>query len=325
VIVDSEAEFWLQSNGFDNATIPLILNTWRAEIVPVFRKLNIGSITEAYVFGVLARPEAKAKLLSIGLEDGDADLELTLAEKRNPEAFGQGLPPPAKILTPGVLSELLVVGLITAQVMTDRLVAQHYTLRMPPLTQAAQLALQPFVRRLPQWHRTGRYCWPHHGCAGLQPSKPGLQSRKCALDCNHRAEENPPEPPEPEPAKQLGLNNLEELLIGGWITAVQMTDRLIALNYTHEGAAARAGRRLRLHLIPPLSQSSIERAVLVALITDAQAVANPKLGFTHNTLLMIETLHAEFPPVVPPPPAEPGRHTDRWRVGRFTHWGTHHG
>src|SRR3972149_3765670 len=53
VITDSEAAFWLKEEQLDPTSIEIILRTWKAQIAPKFRKLNVNTITAAYVEGMV--------------------------------------------------------------------------------------------------------------------------------------------------------------------------------------------------------------------------------------------------------------------------------
>jgi hypothetical protein len=127
VLSDPEAIAYLKKEEFQDAEIAVILEEWRAEVAPKFVKLNRGTITGAYVEGVLDRPAAVRKLTDVGLSPDDARLELDLAEARNPEAFGRAQPKPPRALTYSTLVSLLEVKLITLDQMRARLVEADYT------------------------------------------------------------------------------------------------------------------------------------------------------------------------------------------------------
>ncbi len=127
VLSENEVRHWLGQEGFGTAEIDILLKTWQAEIIPTFRKLNRGTILQAYVNAILDRTQAAARLIGIGLTQEDATLELDLAETRNPEAFGKAKPKPAKELTPGVLGEMLAAGLIDGIRMKSRLAESGYS------------------------------------------------------------------------------------------------------------------------------------------------------------------------------------------------------
>lgn len=126
VLSDPEAAHWLMEHEFGAEEIDILLSTWKAQAEPVFRKLNKGSIVGAYVTAVINRSQAASKLESVGFSPDDARLELDLAEARAPEVFGAVTPPPTRHLAPGILGEMLEVGLISGPNMVERLLAQGF-------------------------------------------------------------------------------------------------------------------------------------------------------------------------------------------------------
>ena len=127
VLGDNEASHWLAENHFGPTEIALLMRTWSAEIEPVFRRLNKGTVVGAYIAAVLNRAQAALKLQEIGFAPDDARLELDLAEARSPELFGLPVPAPLRHLTPGILGQLLEADLISPAVMYEKLLAQMFS------------------------------------------------------------------------------------------------------------------------------------------------------------------------------------------------------
>jgi hypothetical protein len=125
-LTDAEVSHWLSGYEYSPAQVDLLLRTWKADLEPVFRKLNKGTILGAYVEGVLDRTQAFRKLQEVGFADADARLELDLAEARAPEAFGKPAPKLSRQLAPGTLADLLAAAFITPDDMLARLVALGY-------------------------------------------------------------------------------------------------------------------------------------------------------------------------------------------------------
>ncbi|MFZ1060741.1 MAG: hypothetical protein WAP47_16280 [Candidatus Rokuibacteriota bacterium] len=125
-LTDAEVTYWLTKDEYSQGQVALLLRTWKADLEPVFLKLNKGTILGAYVEGVIDRTQAFRKLQQVGFEDADARLELDLTEARSPEAFGKPKPRLAKQLAPGTLSDLLSAAFITPDDMLARLVVLGY-------------------------------------------------------------------------------------------------------------------------------------------------------------------------------------------------------
>jgi len=126
VLSDQEATHWLSEHGFEATEIKLVMDTWKADAEPVFRKLNKGTIIGAYVAAVINRNEASLKLIAVGFRPADARLELDLAEARAPEVFGLPAPAVSRHLAPGILADMLAATLITPEDMYHRLIEQDY-------------------------------------------------------------------------------------------------------------------------------------------------------------------------------------------------------
>jgi len=127
VLTETEANFHLLQAGVDQDAAAVLIQTWKAENEPVFRKLNSGTITNAYVEGVIDRGQAAAKLQAIGFSAEDAVLILDVTEKKNPAVFSGQTETKIKTLSVSQLKLILSSGLITAAAMETRLVAQGYT------------------------------------------------------------------------------------------------------------------------------------------------------------------------------------------------------
>ena len=151
VLSDPEVRHYLQVARFQDPEIDVILAEWKAEIEPKFAKLNKGTITGAYVEGILDRPTAARKLEAIGLTADDARLELDLAEVRHQDAFQAAKPKPAKTLSYSALVSLAEVGLVTPEEMVARLVEGGYTQADAELlTQSAAISMRTKARPLTQ-------------------------------------------------------------------------------------------------------------------------------------------------------------------------------
>jgi hypothetical protein len=151
VLTDQEAFHWLDQAGIDPERAAILLQTWKRQVAPAFRKLNSGTILEAYVAGVVSRGQAGSKLGSIGFSADDADLELRLAELRNPDVFGGASVAQSKRVGPSQLAQLVALGLLTPAQMSVRLQSTGYTDEDANLlAEAARLRAQPAERSLPQ-------------------------------------------------------------------------------------------------------------------------------------------------------------------------------
>lgn len=309
VITDSEVVHWLSEIGFSQGEIDLLLETWKAEIEPVFRKLNTGTITAAYVEGILTREQASLKLRDIGLSSDDASLELDLAEARNPDAFGRATPPPAKQLTPGILSDLVSTGLITPGQMADRLREIGYSDEDANLlAETARLRMLPKAKTLSQDTIERAYI---AGVLNLEQSssaltQSGFSVEQAAVILSTVERENPTifsQTPE-ERNKQLTPGTLESLLVAGLITADEMTNRLLQLGYSDVDTELLVNRAVQLATPPPrvLNPSLIQRAYLVGVLTREQAYSRlVSLDFTPDDANnFLTTVERENPAVFNP-------------------------
>ncbi len=122
VITDAEVNHWLRQEGYGDNEIEVILGTWKAEAAPTFRKLNSGTILQAYTAAVLDRTQTLGRLSGLGFSQEDALLQVSLTEARNPEAFGRPIKTKEKLLGPGTLSLFVQEGLLSPAQMVDYLV-----------------------------------------------------------------------------------------------------------------------------------------------------------------------------------------------------------
>jgi hypothetical protein len=285
VIVDAEARHWLEDANFGSEEIGVIMDTWKSEIMPEFRHLNVGTISGAYIEGIITRNEAAEKLQSVGFTDDDARLELDLIEARNPEAFGLPVPPTPKLLTSGVLSQLVMVGLLTPVAMVIRLVTLGYSQADAELLgEAARIRALPLDLPLPQRSIERAYL------AGVIDRPEALAqliniglSELDAAEVLDTVEAENPETFGAEPEIRLKVLTpavLEDLLVTGLITQEQFRTRLKALDYTQNDIDLLIERALlRLAPIPRLfTQSTIERGYLAGVFDRAVA-----LGFLVDT------------------------------------------
>lgn len=278
VLTDVEARHWLGESGLDTESIDILLNTWRSEVTPVFRKINIGTITGAYVEAILTRPQALAKLKSVGLAEEDANLELNLTERRNPEAFGEPVPTKKKLLTPGTLADLVSIGLITPDQMRARLITLGYdegdaallaeAARVRALTPATQLP-QRSIERAYQ----ARVIERPEATSLLMDLGYNAHDAGLILDTVEVEREQWETTPVEEQVKVLTPGVLTDLVIFGLITLDEMRARLIELRYSLIDADLLVGRA-ELLAAPPvriLNQPTIERAYIIGVLDRGQA------------------------------------------------------
>jgi len=311
VITDPEAIHWLDLAGFEDAERTIILSTWKAKAIPEYRKLNLGTITGAYVEGIINRSLANEKLLAIGLKTDDAKLELDLVEKRNPEAFGVTLPALPRRLTPGQLADMLEVGLINASQMAERVKKLGYSdedARL--LTDAALARILPASRPIPQYSVERAYVAGviDRTTALSKLAALGISTADGVVVLDTLEKENPEAfglAPK-ERARQLSASAIEDLRIAGLITSIQMKDYLLGINYTEADIKLLVARaeQLATPYVQPLSEALIERAYLAAVIdrtTALEKLAN--LGITREEGdLVLTTLERENPTVFGAPP-----------------------
>lgn len=278
VLGDTEATHWLEQAGLSGEKIGILLETWKAELVPQFRKLNAGTITGAYVEGVIARGVAVEKLSGVGFSPEDADLELKLAEIRNPQAFGQIAPPEARRLSPGLLSDLVALGLITPAQMAERLVTAGYSSEDANLlAEAARLRSTPGSRRLSQSTIQAAYL------AGVIERQTALEELNTLGFGNEQAgiildtleRENPGAfglPPE-ERVRELSPSTLEDLYLGDVISQERYIQGLLALGFSEEdtGALVIRAEQFKQPGQRTITQSTIERAYLAGVFDRARA------------------------------------------------------
>jgi hypothetical protein len=317
VIVDAEARHWLELANFGPDEIGVILETWKAEIVPEFRRINTGTITGAYIEGIYTRNQAAEKLGSVGFEADDARLELDLVEARNPEAFGRDEPPPAKLLTPGTLSQLVTVGLITPLQMSVRLLSIGYNQDDANLlAEAARIRALPPERPLPQISIERAFI------AGVIDRDTAFE-QLVNLDFSELAANEILDTVEAENAETFGqtpevriltlsASTLEDLFISGLLTQDEFGERLSQLGFIEADITLLVERALIRTTPQPLlfTQSTIERAYLSGIFTPAETLDHIQaLGFTlAQAETIIDLIETEHPDVFDQTPGERNRY-----------------
>lgn len=113
VILDEEALFQLKALGYADSEVQTILDTWKAEIAPVFLQVNQSNVLEAYRFGILDRRVTLEKLVEIGYAQDAATTLVEITEAKYPEAFGGSPPRKQKLLTLGAITDLYAIGRVT--------------------------------------------------------------------------------------------------------------------------------------------------------------------------------------------------------------------
>jgi hypothetical protein len=309
VLNDTEARHYLGQAGLDKSQQDILLKTWQAELAPQARKLNSGTIGGAYVEGILTRAQASQKLTGLGYTQDDALLQLDLVEKRNPEAFGAAPPPPVRTLAPGTLSELLAVGLITADQMTARLVALNYSQADAALlTQAAVVKAAVPKKQLPQASVENAYVAGvlsrAQAAAYLKDLGFDDASAKIILDTDEQKNAGVFKQPPAQRALQLSAGTLSDLLILGLIDAKTMKADLLALGYSASDADLLVARSTSLATPLPriLTADNIRQAYLYGVIDRATAEADLE-GIDYDPAdakTILDTLEAANPQVFHP-------------------------
>jgi hypothetical protein len=309
VLTDSEAVHWLKQAGFPSQQITILLDTWKQEIVPVFVKVNLGTVIGAYVTHIYNRVQTYDKLATIGFSPEDATLELDLAELRNPDAFQPPTPPPAKLLTPGVLAELVFYGLMTPQQMHDRLVMLAYT---DPdatlLTEAARIRAMPTPKPLPQAtianaYRAGVIL---RAQAAQMLGALGYTAENVALILDTLEARYPEDFGAPGEIRMKVLNEatLVDLTVAGVITPDELRSRLVALLY-ELGDIELILVRVEQLMAPPvriLTQTTVERGYIAGVLTREAAYAKLiEIFFTpEDADQILNTVEIENPAVFNP-------------------------
>jgi hypothetical protein len=121
VLSITEVRHWLGEIAIGKEEQDILIATWQEETQPVYRKLNAGTILNAYLEAVINKNQAFAKLKEIGFTEEDATLQLNLVEAQNPEAFGKPARTKEKLLTVGTLATFYVQGLLTEAQLRQRI------------------------------------------------------------------------------------------------------------------------------------------------------------------------------------------------------------
>lgn len=309
VLNDAEALHWLDDLDIPAENAKILLATWKAEAAPKFSKLNRGTITAAYVYAVINRGQAAAKLRSVGLTDEDANLELNLAEARNPDAFGNGKPKPPKELTPAIILALVKSGAYTVPQAIAKLIANRYT----PEDAAAigQLAASQLVatkKELGKGDVLAAYTAQviGRGTAEKRLLAMGFADVDNQLLLNTEERQHPEvfgPTPDPEP-KHVTLGQLTQLLAANLIGPDEVNDRLRKEGYTP--ADAELFTQLAVNVTTPalkgVTQSLVGRA-FVASVIDRTEASNllSGLDYTQDFITTyLDTLEAENPAVFNP-------------------------
>lgn len=316
VLSDQEAKFWLTQTGIDDASRDILVMTWRAETAPKFRKLNIGTITGAYVAGVIDRPAAQGKLESVNVAPVDARLELDLAEARNPEAFGKPRPRPLKLITPSLMSELVVRGVLTADQAQAYLIgagfaeadavllAELFRRQAAPAPRPLSASLIAAAYAEHVLDREGAFA--RLRTLGLSPADADV-----ALDT---IEAQYPDAfgtlPAPPP-RALTPAQLADLVIAQIVTSEVMSARLQASGFSPEDAAllSQLAAREAGGLPRLLSQSTIERAYTAQVVDRTQASGLlADLGLDEEgTRIVLDTVEADNPAIFNPSSVQSAR------------------
>ena len=309
VITDAEARHWLDLAGFPSSQIEILLATWRAEVAPTFLKVNSGTVIGAYVEHIYNRVQAHDKLMSIGFSAEDATLELDLAELRNPNAFQPPAPPPAKLLTPGVLSELVFYGLMNPAQMQARLVELGYTdADATLLSEAARIRAMPTPKPLPYASIANAYIGGliSRDVAEMKFRALGYGGENVELILTTIEHDNPEAfgaPPEIR-MKQLTEGTLVDLTVAGVITVAELRSRLADLLYTDADIELIVARvaQLMAPVVKVLTESTVMRAYLAGVLTREAALARLiAMAYTpEDAEKVVATVEFENPPVFEP-------------------------
>jgi hypothetical protein len=82
VLVEGDLPGYLRKAKVDEAAIPVLMATWKAELVPDVVRLNSSTLSTAYVDGVITRAVLKSRLIELGWNDGDAEIVCKIADQR---------------------------------------------------------------------------------------------------------------------------------------------------------------------------------------------------------------------------------------------------
>jgi len=309
VITDAEARHWLDLAGFPPEQIGVLLATWRAEIAPTFLKVNSGTVIGAYVEHIYNRQQAHDKLVSIGFSPEDATLELSLAELRNPEAFQPPAPPLPRLLTPGVLSELVFYGLMNPAQMQARLVELGYTdADATLLSEAARIRAMPTPKPLPYASIANAYVADliSRDVAEMKFRALGYTGDNVELiltTIEHDNREIIVEPP-PIRMKVLTEGTLVDLTVAGVITIGELRTRLADLLYTQADIDLIAARvaQLMAPVVKVLTEATVMRAYLAGVLTREAALARLiAMNYSpEDAEKVVATVEFENPPVFEP-------------------------
>jgi hypothetical protein len=236
VLGDQESAHYLSVAGFTNPDIDIILRSWKAEIIPTFRKLNKGTIINAYIEGILNRSVAIQKLIAVGFQEADAILEVDLAERQNPEIFGLPSTKKSRVLAPGTLASLLVAGLIDADTMYQELLENYYSEEDATyLTMAAEIRRQEQPERLSQLTIERAYIAGvlDRSRAEQELSQIGLDLEQITIILNTVEAENPGifAPETITSVKLPSITLLVEAVRNGLITELEYYARTAELGY----------------------------------------------------------------------------------------------
>lgn len=110
VVGDQEVTFRLKEMGYAPTEIPIVLDTWKAQVQPAFIRVNQGSVLEMYRFGIFDRRTTLTKLQEIGYNSDDAEAQVALTEAKFPEAFGGAPPKKQRFLSLGAVTDLFSMG-----------------------------------------------------------------------------------------------------------------------------------------------------------------------------------------------------------------------
>lgn len=309
VLTDQEARHWLAEAGVEAERAEILLATWRHEIAPRYARLNAGTILEAYVAGVLNRGLAKTRLTEVGFTDDDAELQIRLAELRNPAVFGGPTPAQATRIGPSELAGLVALGLINPAQMSLRLTQSGYTAEDAALlAEAARLRAQPAERTLPESIVLTAYLdgLIERIQAGALLAKLGYTADQAGLildtfEAEHAVDFGVAAPTRPQ---TLGQASLEQLYLTGNLDGVTYRARLAALGYNAADVDLIVARddQLLTPLPRPLLQSAIEQAY-IAGVYDRNTAYNRLIASDYtpaDAATLLDTVEARNPATFSP-------------------------
>jgi len=280
ILTQQDSIHYLQVAKVDAEAIPILIQTWQAQMAPDPLKLNTSTLSTAYQDAVLTRTQLVDKLKALGYGTGDAEIVAEIADA----AIARRKLAEAKAATRRIgvseIGDALKAGVITAAQASDLLVSLGMSVSETAIVLATWQAVPPPTRRqVSQAAVTTAY---ELGILERDVAKSWLVELGFSEDdaelllqiSDERIAEREAEPP-PAEYKAVTLSILRQAFVYGVIDEATLRTKLADIKVDAEtiNILVATWQAQRVEAPTRLSASAILAAYQYALITRSQAAA----------------------------------------------------